>query len=152
MNMNMNILLVRVFYHCWLKNDLNDSVRWWAAFAASAWLAVSLGLVRWIIRKTSPVINKPTPSRMRPTLGWKISQDIEQASKNSGIQTIRAAMNMANPTTPDKNPPKRGTYPRRCVIGLKNAQMEKTIKKYAPSLIKFLLVFMRFSSRSIISW
>lgn len=59
------------------------------------------------------------------------------ASKNKGIQTIKAAKNIANPTTPERNPPKNGTYPIKVVIGLKKQQMEITIKKYKATLIPF---------------
>lgn len=78
---------------------------------------------------TIPAIRSPTPNINRPTLGWNLSQEIETAKINRGNATISAAKNIAKPTTPFKKPPSKGIYPRIVVIGEKNEQIEKTIKK-----------------------
>lgn len=97
-------------------------------------------------------MSSPTPRIIMPTLGWKMSHDTATANKNSGIQIISAARKIAKPTIPDSKPPSKGTYPRIVVMGLRNAQIENTIKKYEASLIKFFLVSIIFFSCSNISW
>lgn len=76
---------------------------------------------------TIPPITNPIPSSNNPTFGWNLSQLIDIASIKRGRHTIKAAMNIAIPTTDDKNPPRKGTYPNIDVIGLKKAQIDKTI-------------------------
>lgn len=100
---------------------------------------------------TIPVISKATPKIISPTLGWNTSQHAATANKNRGMQTIRAAMKIANPTTLERTPPSKGTYPSKVVIGLKKAQIEITIRKYAPNRIKFFLREIFFCSFWIIS-
>lgn len=74
-----------------------------------------------------PAIRRPTPKMRRPILGWNLSQETETANINKGKETITAAKNIANPTTPLRKPPKSGIYPRIVVIGEKNAQIESTM-------------------------
>ena len=78
---------------------------------------------------TIPVIKRATPNKIKPILGLNTVQLIATANKNNGMQTIKAAKNIANPTTFERNPPRNGTYPMRAVIGLKKQQIEQTIKK-----------------------
>ena len=76
-----------------------------------------------------PAIRRPTPNMISPTLGWNLSQENETANINRGNATISAAKNIAKPTTPFKKPPSKGIYPRIVVIGEKNEQIDRTIKK-----------------------
>lgn len=74
-----------------------------------------------------------------------MTQQMATARRNKGMQTMRAAKNMANPTTLLRNPPRSGTYPNSVVIGLKNAQIENTIMKYASTRKAVRLQSMLFS-------
>ena len=70
---------------------------------------------------------RPTLRRPQPIIGWNLSQARETAIKKSGMQIKIAPKKMANPATPDRNPPTRGMYPSRVVIGEKNRQIPATI-------------------------
>lgn len=78
--------------------------------------------------KITASTRKPIISSTTPTFGWNLSHDIDRAKKNRGMQIIRAAIKIAKKTTPLINPPTRGMYPNRVVIGEKNRQILATIR------------------------
>lgn len=84
---------------------------------------------------TTPVTTRAISKKIIPTFGWKIIQEIENASNQRGIQISRAAIKIASPTAVLRNPPKRGMYPSNVVIGEKKIQIEITISKYEPMRI-----------------
>lgn len=61
-----------------------------------------------VIAKTAPATNRPIPSRINPTFGWKNSQHIETANKNNGRHRIKAAIKIAILAAFDKIPPISG--------------------------------------------
>lgn len=72
---------------------------------------------------------------IKPTFGWKNSQERERAIRKRGIATIKAPTKIAHPTTVESSPPTKGMYPKIVVIGEKKRNIPKTIIKKPTTLI-----------------
>ena len=73
-------------------------------------------------RNSSVVVNK---EKKRSWLSWFW---MTITKKNKGIQIMRAANRIAKNKTPLMNPPTKGIYPTKVVMGENNIQMLATIK------------------------